>query len=116
MYSRYYLLSAPEYSGSGWGRAVRFLQESAPELFDASLVINEGAYGFSSFFGQDVTMFGMCPSEKSPCWVKLSAAGAPGHASVPHADNAVARRHRERPLYGRDCLFKPARDRVLRAD
>jgi acetylornithine deacetylase/succinyl-diaminopimelate desuccinylase-like protein len=75
----------------GGHRGVRFLQESAPELFDASLVINEGAYGFSNFFGQDVTMFGVCPSEKSPCWLTLRAAGAPGHASVPHADNAVAR-------------------------
>ncbi len=76
---------------AGGEKGVRFLQEAAPELFDASLVVNEGAYGFSQFFGQDVTMFGVCPSEKSPCWVTLRAEGAPGHASVPHADNAVAR-------------------------
>ena len=75
----------------GGHKGVRFLQEAAPELFDAELVINEGAYGFSNFMGQDVTMFGLCPSEKSPCWIKLRAVGSPGHASVPHANNAVVR-------------------------
>jgi hypothetical protein len=36
-------------------------------------------------------MFGLGPSEKSPCWVKLVTRGRPGHGSVPHGDNALAR-------------------------
>jgi len=75
----------------GGHRGVHHLLEVAPELFDAEWVFNEGAYGFCEFLGQKVTMFGLGPSEKSPCWLKLRSHGAPGHASVPHSNNALAR-------------------------
>jgi len=75
----------------GGHRGVRWLKETEPGLFDASVVINEGAYGFREFMGKDVTMFGLGSSEKSPCWLRLVASGRPGHASVPHTDNAVVR-------------------------
>jgi acetylornithine deacetylase/succinyl-diaminopimelate desuccinylase-like protein len=75
----------------GGHRGVRWLKQTEPELFDASVVINEGAYGFREFMGREVKMFGLGPSEKSPCWVRLRANGRPGHASVPHDDNAVVR-------------------------
>jgi acetylornithine deacetylase/succinyl-diaminopimelate desuccinylase-like protein len=75
----------------GGHRGVHHLRRTRPDLLDAAYVFNEGAYGFSHFMGKDVTMFGFCPTEKSPCWVKLVAKGKPGHGSVPHAENAVAR-------------------------
>lgn len=75
----------------GGHQGIHHLRRTRPDLLQAEYVLNEGAYGFSKFMGRDVTMFGICPSEKSPCWVKLSARGKPGHGSVPHRDNAVAR-------------------------
>jgi len=75
----------------GGRKGIHFLRETAPELLDAAWVLNEGAYGFCEFLGQSVKLFGLAPSEKSPCWLKLRARGQPGHASVPHADNAVVR-------------------------
>jgi acetylornithine deacetylase/succinyl-diaminopimelate desuccinylase-like protein len=75
----------------GGRKGVHFLRETAPELLDAAWVLNEGAYGFSEFMGNPVKLFGLCPSEKSPCWLRLRARGRPGHASVPHEDNAVVR-------------------------
>jgi len=41
--------------------------------------------------GKPTRIFGLGPSEKSPCWLRLRASGRPGHASVPHDRNAVAR-------------------------
>jgi acetylornithine deacetylase/succinyl-diaminopimelate desuccinylase-like protein len=75
----------------GGHKGIHHLRRTRPDLLQAAYVLNEGAYGFSKFMGRDVTMFGICPSEKSPCWVKLTARGRPGHGSVPHRDNAVAR-------------------------
>ena len=75
----------------GGHKGIHFLRDTAPELLEASWVFNEGAYGLSEFMGGTTKFFGFCPTEKSPCWIKLVARGAPGHASVPHANNAVAR-------------------------
>ncbi len=85
------LLVAVADEEEGGHRGVHHLRKTRPELLDAAYVFNEGAYGFSEFMGKQVSMFGFCPTEKSPCWVKLVARGKPGHGSVPHAENAVAR-------------------------
>ena len=76
---------------AGGRKGVHFLMENAPELFDAEFVFNEGAYGFSSFMGKPTKLFGLGLSEKCPCWLRLKANGRPGHASVPHDDNAVVK-------------------------
>ncbi|MFP6609227.1 MAG: M20/M25/M40 family metallo-hydrolase [Deltaproteobacteria bacterium] len=76
---------------AGGSKGVHHLLETAPELFDADFVFNEGAYGFSSFMGKPTKLFGLGLSEKSPCWLRLRAKGRPGHASVPHDDNAVVK-------------------------
>jgi acetylornithine deacetylase/succinyl-diaminopimelate desuccinylase-like protein len=75
----------------GGHKGIHHLRKTRPDLLQADYVFNEGAYGFSQFLGKQVTMFGLGPSEKSPCWVKLVARGRPGHGSVPHGDNALAR-------------------------
>ncbi len=76
---------------AGGMKGIHHICETAPHLLDAEYIFNEGAYGFSEFMGRQTKMFGVAPSEKSPCWVKLVATGQPGHASVPHGDNAVAK-------------------------
>jgi len=75
----------------GGEHGIRFIARQHPELLEADVVLNEGAYGFREFMGRPTTLFGVGPSEKSPCWLRLIARGRPGHASVPHTDNAVAR-------------------------
>lgn len=75
----------------GGRRGVHWLAEHHPELLQADFVLNEGAYGLSEFMGRQTKMFGIGPSEKSPCWLRLRARGLPGHASVPHAENAVVK-------------------------
>ncbi len=83
------LAVADEEEGGRMG--IHFVRDVAPELLDAQWVLNEGAYGLCQFLGQDVRLFGLAPSEKSPCWIRLIARGRPGHASVPHRDNAVTK-------------------------
>jgi acetylornithine deacetylase/succinyl-diaminopimelate desuccinylase-like protein len=111
----------------GGRKGIHFLRERAPELLDAAWVLNEGAYGFSEFLGQSVKLFGLGPSEKSPCWLKLRARGRPGHASVPHADNAVvrlvralgrveAREQRARLTPAVDAMFRTLKQRGIVPD
>lgn len=84
-----FLAVADEEEGGEFG--IRYLAREHPELLEADVVLNEGAYGFREFMGRPVKMFAVGPSEKSPCWLRLVARGRPGHASVPHGDNAVER-------------------------
>jgi acetylornithine deacetylase/succinyl-diaminopimelate desuccinylase-like protein len=108
----------------GGRKGVHFLRETAPQWLDAAWVLNEGAYGFREFMGQPATLFGLCPTEKSPCWLRLRASGRPGHASVPHADNAVvrlvralarieAREQQARLTPAVDAMFRTLRERGL---
>jgi acetylornithine deacetylase/succinyl-diaminopimelate desuccinylase-like protein len=70
---------------------IHHLAEHHGEVMQASYVFNEGAYGFSEFMGREAKIIGIGPSEKSPCWLKFRAKGLPGHASVPHSRNALAK-------------------------
>lgn len=70
---------------------VHFLAEQHPEVLRSSYVFNEGAYGFCEFMGREAKIVGLAPSEKSPCWLRMRAKGAPGHASVPHSNNALVK-------------------------
>lgn len=76
---------------AGGLKGIHYLADNHPEIMQADYVFNEGAYGLSEFMGREAKIFGICPTEKSPCWLRVSAKGLPGHASVPHARNAVAR-------------------------
>jgi acetylornithine deacetylase/succinyl-diaminopimelate desuccinylase-like protein len=75
----------------GGRKGMHHIRDQHPELLDAFCVLNEGAFGASQFKGHQVTMFGLAASEKSPCWIKLRTTGSPGHGSVPHRDNALAK-------------------------
>ena len=71
--------------GMGW------LAEHHPELLEADAVINEGAFGFGELMGARGLVFGVAPSEKAPLWLRLKLKGRPGHASLPHRNNAALR-------------------------
>jgi acetylornithine deacetylase/succinyl-diaminopimelate desuccinylase-like protein len=101
------LLVAVADEEEGGIHGVHWLMKNAPQLFDADYVFNEGAYGFCDLMGRSATIFGLGTSEKSPCWIKLRAKGSPGHASVPHGDNAVA--HLARALARVDAHVGEAR-------
>ncbi len=69
--------------GMGW------LTQHHAEWFDCEYALNEGGG-----FGLDVwgQRFYVCQTgEKGVCWMKLTAHGKPGHGSIPHSDNAVAK-------------------------
>jgi acetylornithine deacetylase/succinyl-diaminopimelate desuccinylase-like protein len=68
--------------GLGW------LVQEYPDLVRAE-------WGFSEFGGYGIPVDGRrvypCQTaEKGVCWLKLRARGKPGHAAMPHGDNAVA--------------------------
>ncbi|HQW52030.1 MAG TPA: M20/M25/M40 family metallo-hydrolase, partial [Tepidiformaceae bacterium] len=97
-----FLATADEEAGSAYGMS--WVEAHRPEWMDASLVINEGAYGLSPRSGTQV--FQVAPTEKAPLWVRLIVRGRPGHGSVPHGDNCAEHlvralerlTHWERPL------------------
>lgn len=101
----------------GGRRGVHWLAEHHPELLEADYVLNEGAYGLSEFMGRQTRMIGIGPSEKSPCWVRLRARGLPGHASIPHPQNAVVKLVRALArieAYEHRLVLSPAVEAMLR--
>jgi acetylornithine deacetylase/succinyl-diaminopimelate desuccinylase-like protein len=80
---------ADEEAGSAYG--VEFLAKHHPESLDAEYVLNEGGWGSTELLSVRRPVFNCAVSEKGPCWLRLSTQGRPGHGSVPHSDNALAR-------------------------
>lgn len=63
--------------------------EHVPELVDAEYALNEGG-GMGVDFGNQRIY--LCETaQKGSMHITLRAKGAPGHASIPHGDNAIAR-------------------------
>lgn len=66
-----------------------WLVEHRPDLLDAEFALNEGG-GYAVELGGKIIY--LCETaQKGSARVTLTAHGAPGHAAVPHADNAIAR-------------------------
>jgi acetylornithine deacetylase/succinyl-diaminopimelate desuccinylase-like protein len=84
-----YYAMADEEAGGAYG--VEWLEKHYPETLDAEYVINEGGGGVTELFGVERPVFNVAVAEKGPLWVRLVAEGRPGHASVPHEDNALDR-------------------------
>jgi acetylornithine deacetylase/succinyl-diaminopimelate desuccinylase-like protein len=80
---------ADEEAGSDYG--VEWLAHEHPESLEAEYVLNEGGWGTTEVLGTQRPAFNCSVSEKGPCWLTLVAEGRPGHGSVPHDDNALAR-------------------------
>jgi acetylornithine deacetylase/succinyl-diaminopimelate desuccinylase-like protein len=75
----------------GGARGMDWLADHHPELLRADGVINEGAFGFGELMGHRGLVFAVAPTEKAPCWLRLTVKGRPGHGSIPHGDNAALR-------------------------
>ncbi len=66
---------------------MRWLVEHHADELNPEWVWDEGGGGFKDMFGSGV-MFGMTVAEKQIQHLKLIATGQPGHASMPHNNNA----------------------------
>jgi acetylornithine deacetylase/succinyl-diaminopimelate desuccinylase-like protein len=78
---------ADEEAGSRAGSL--FLVERHPELVRAEFVLTEVG-GHTLHVGK-ARFYPIQVSEKGICWFEIEATGPPGHGSMPHAHNAVAR-------------------------
>lgn len=71
--------------GAGW------VVSSRKDLIrDAEYLLTEGG-GILVGNGAAPPVWGVAVAEKSPCWMRVSARGTPGHSSAPSADAAVPR-------------------------
>ena len=77
---------ADEEAGGVMGAA--WLTKQHPDLVACRDVINEGGYGLSE---TKPPMMACALSEKALLWVKLTAKGTPGHASMPPDDRAISK-------------------------
>jgi acetylornithine deacetylase/succinyl-diaminopimelate desuccinylase-like protein len=71
--------------GAGW-----FANHHAELLGKAEFLLNEGGGNLADDTGK-VLSVGIGPSEKTPAWLRLTATGMAGHASMPRADSSVNR-------------------------
>jgi acetylornithine deacetylase/succinyl-diaminopimelate desuccinylase-like protein len=69
--------------GAGW-----FVKQHPELLYQAEFLLNEGGNNFADENGK-VLAIGVGPSEKTPVWLRLTATGTAGHASIPRQDSAV---------------------------
>lgn len=72
---------------TGGVQGMRWLVEHHGQTLDPEWVWDEGGGGLQGFFGEGV-LFGVAVAEKKILHLKLIARGRPGHASMPHNDNA----------------------------
>ena len=72
-------------NGAGW-----FAKHHPELLGKAEFLLNEGG-GYLADGEGGVLAIGVGPSEKTPAWLRLTATGTAGHASMPRADSAVNR-------------------------
>ncbi|WP_231644850.1 M20/M25/M40 family metallo-hydrolase [Sciscionella sediminilitoris] len=80
---------ADEEAGGQYGAS--WLVEHRPELFEGVSEAISEVGGFSVTFGDGVRAYLIETAEKGIRWLKLRAHGAPGHGSMVHKDNAVAK-------------------------
>lgn len=70
--------------GAGWMVDTHF-----DRFADAEFVLNEG--GAIDVLPNGKRAYGVAVAEKTPCWLKLTATGHPGHGSAPQKETAVTR-------------------------
>lgn len=73
---------------TGGDQGMRWLVETSGLRLDPEWVWDEGGCGLRDLAGPGV-LFGLAVAEKKGQQLKLRARGRPGHASMPHNDNAV---------------------------
>ena len=83
------LFTADEEAGSDHG--ARFLVERHREVFEGVTEAVGEVGGFSVTLNNDLRVYLVQTAEKGLDWLRLRAAGRPGHGSMLHDDNAVTR-------------------------
>lgn len=74
---------------AGCTEGMQYLCEHHPELVRAEYALNEVG-GFTIHAGNQ-RLYPIQVAEKGFVWLKLTARGEPGHGSMPHKNNAIAR-------------------------
>jgi acetylornithine deacetylase/succinyl-diaminopimelate desuccinylase-like protein len=80
---------ADEEAGGFYG--ARWLVDNRPELFEGATEAISEVGGFSVTFPGGLRAYLIETAEKGAVWLRLRAKGSPGHGSLLHSDNAVAR-------------------------
>jgi acetylornithine deacetylase/succinyl-diaminopimelate desuccinylase-like protein len=81
------ILAAIADEENGFTHGSKFLVQQHRELIDAEYGITESG-GFTTYLGK-TRLYAIQVAEKGVCWMRMKAKGRPGHASMPHDDNAV---------------------------
>ncbi len=76
---------------AGGKKGARWLVDNRPELFEGCTEAISEVGGFSLTVHDDLRLYLIETAEKGIGWMKLTARGRPGHGSMVHEDNAVAR-------------------------
>jgi acetylornithine deacetylase/succinyl-diaminopimelate desuccinylase-like protein len=84
------LLSVPDEETGGRQGSGYLVREHQNLLHDAEFLITEGG-GILPGVGASPDIWGVTFTEKSPCWIELTAHGRPGHGSAAAGDEAVPR-------------------------
>ena len=83
-------LATPDEEKGGLDGAGYLVRERPGLLLDAEFLLTEGG-GIRRLSDQTPPVWGISVIEKSPCWMRLTARGTPGHSSAPPRDAAVPR-------------------------
>lgn len=84
-----FLGTADEEAGGNFGAG--WVVKNRPQwIAGGGYMLTEGAGSLADSSGKPV-YFGVGPTEKTPAWLKLTATGRSGHASIPIADSAPNR-------------------------
>jgi acetylornithine deacetylase/succinyl-diaminopimelate desuccinylase-like protein len=84
--------------GAGW-----MVDRHFDRFADAQFVLNEG--GAIEVLPNGKRAYGVAVAEKTPCWLRLTATGRPGHGSAPDKQTAVTRLVR---ALERSRVYRPA--------
>jgi hypothetical protein len=87
-------LATPDEESGGRDGAGWLVREHRSLLRGARFLLTEGGGIMQGPRGAATWQVGI--TEKSPCWLRLTAKGPPGHSSMPTGADAVPRRHRGR--------------------
>jgi acetylornithine deacetylase/succinyl-diaminopimelate desuccinylase-like protein len=101
--------AVPDEEGAGT-LGMQWLCRHRPDVVDVEFAINEGGSGVIGFAGSEAPLFLVGTDEKELCWLRLTAEGATGHGSLPHADNSAVRLMRallRLADWERDLTFTP---------
>ena len=84
------LLATPDEESGGRGGAALIIDQRSDLIGDARYLLTEGG-GILPGEGGTPDVWGVSFTEKTPCWVTLSARGVPGHGAGASADAATHR-------------------------